>query len=531
MPAVVERRSSRREFIARGALATLATAIAGCGGRATTTTSTPPRHAATPPAPPAPTPLNAAAWSALGDSLQGQLVLPAEGRYASARLVYDLRFEAATPQAIAFCASVGDVQRVLDFARLHAIQPIPRCGGHSYGGYSTGSGLIVDVTAMNAVSVAGSVASVGAGARLIDLYAGTASAGLLVPGGSCPTVGISGLALGGGIGVVGRRYGLTCDQIQSLVAVSADSQILNVSPDSEPDLYWASRGGGGGNFAVVTSFELSAYPIPTLTLFELDFPWAAAGDLLGAWQSWIAQAPDELWSNCLLLSGGDAGLTARTAGVYTGTPSDASSLLSRLVAAVGSEPNSRFVAANDYLSAMLIEAGCSDLTVAQCHLPSVNAAGTLERSAFVAKSQYVATQFPSAAIGAATDAVELLQRELPAIGGGLAFDSYGGAINAPAADATAFVHRDALCQIQLSGSLAVPLDAGSTSEVESWLEQTASALAPYSDGQAYQNYIDPTLADWQQAYYGSNFERLVTVKHTYDPDDVFHFAQSIPTSL
>jgi hypothetical protein len=232
-----------------------------------------------------------------------------------------------------------------------------------------------------------------------------------------------------------------------------------------------------------------------------------------------------------MLLAGDGAPSARSAGVFTGDPASLAPLLSQLIAAVGAQPSSQFVAPNDYLSAMLVEAGCSDLSVAQCHLPSVNSAGTLTRTAFIAKSLYVSQKFPTDALSAATGAVELFARELPAIGGGLAFDSYGGAINQVATDATAFVHRDALCQIQLIGSQSAPLDATTSAEIESWLAQTASALTPFCDGQAYQNYIDPTLSDWQQAYYGENFARLVAVKQAYDPDDVFHFAQSIPTSL
>lgn len=524
---------NRREFLERGLLATLgAGALAGCAAtaRARPKTTTQPTAARSPAPPP-----SAAAWAALGASLAGRLVRPSDRAYATARLVYNLRFEGATPAAIAYCASATDVQRVLDFARHHQIRPIPRCGGHSYGGYSTGNGLIVDVTPLHAVTVARAAgkltATVGAGTRLIDLYAATANAGVLVPGGSCPTVGISGLALGGGVGVLGRRYGLTCDAIEALTAVGADSRLLRVSASSEPDLYWACRGGGGGNFAIVTSFDFTAHPIPPLALFDIEFPWGAAGDLLGAWQRWIKHAPDELWSNCLLLSEATSGLVARTGGVYAGELSRLTPLITELIAAVGTKPISQFAAANSYREAMLIEAGCAELTLAQCHQQSPGGAGTLSDSAFVAKSAYVARAFSSPAVAVAVDAVDSFQRELPTVGGGLAFDSYGGAINRIRADATAFVHRDALCQIQLSGSLAAPIDPASLRDVQSWLGQTATALAPHCDGQSYQNYIDPTLADWQQAYYGANLARLVAVKRRYDPDDVFHFAQSIPTSL
>jgi FAD/FMN-containing dehydrogenase len=531
---------SRRAFIERSALATLTlSGLAACGTTASPHHTRPVKPVKpAPPAPPPPGgPPTRAEWSALQDSLSGRLVLPADSGYNAARLVYDLRYESAQPQAVAFANSPSDVQRLLDFARTHEIQPIPRCGGHSYGGYSTGDGLVIDVTPINAVTVgepapgANPTASVGAGARLIDLYAGTAPSGVLVPGGSCATVGISGLALGGGVGVVGRRYGLTCDAIQSLTAVTADSRILNVAPTSDTDLYWASQGGGGGNFAIVTDFIFTAHPIPPLTLFGLHYPGAAAVDVLGAWQDWVVNAPDELWSNCLLLSTGDAGLSVRVGGVYTGVPAALAPLTAQLTAAIGAAPTTQFAAPNSYLETMLIEAGCADLTLAQCHLPTVNTAGTLPRSAFLAKSAYVATQIPSVGLVAVTSALDNLPHELADIGVALAFDASGGAINAVAADATAFVHRNAICQIQLSASLPDPVDPATLASAQSWLNQTATALAPYTDGEAYQNYIDPTLSDPLQAYYGANLPRLVAVKQTYDPDNVFHSAQSIPTSL
>jgi FAD/FMN-containing dehydrogenase len=521
-------RFSRRAFL--GALG--ASALAGCGGAVarrsttaseptlTTTSSSSTVTAAGPP--------TAAQWAALRRSLSGDLVLPEQPAYDTARLVYDLRYEEATPAAIAYAASPVDVQRLVDFARVHALAPIPRCGGHSYAGYSTGSGLIVDVGAMNTVTLAGSRARVGAGTRLVDLYSALAAGGVLVPGGSCPTVGISGLALGGGVGVLGRRYGLTTDVLESLQVVTADARLLRADQASEADLYWASRGGGGRNFGIVTSLEFATAPIPPLALFTLEYEWAAAGELLDAWAHWIDGAPDELWSNCLLLSAGPSGLIARTTGVYTGEVAALSDLLVQLRNAVGSAPTTDFVGADTYLHTMLVEAGCAELTLAQCHLSAPGAAGTLARSAFAAKSEYFAAPPPPAAIAAITGALERFQSELPGLGGGLAFDGYGGAINAVPADATAFVHRSALCQLQLSASWGAGASSSTTDAVAAWLAQTAAALAPFTNGEAYQNYIDPTLADWQQAYYGANLPRLQRVKLAYDPDDSFSFAQSIP---
>jgi len=526
---------SRRAFLRRGALTALgASALAGCGSGSPSTASTADSTTSTTAATTTTTtstesgPPSAAQWSALRDALSGKLVLPADAAYGDARLVYDLRFEDSSPAAIAYAASTTDVQRLVDFARSHAIAPIPRCGGHSYAGYSTGAGLIVDVSGLNGVSVAGSTATVGAGTRLVDLYSALAAAGVLVPGGSCPSVGIAGLALGGGVGVLGRKYGLTSDAIRALTVVTADGSLRRADAASEPDLYWASRGGGGRNFGIATAFDFAAEPIPPLALFTLEFPWAAAGALFGAWAEWIAHAPDELWSNCLLLSAGASGLIARATGVYVGGVTALSALVGQLASAVGAAPTTNYVRADGYLQAMLVEAGCAEITLAQCHLQAPGTPGTLARSAFAAKSAYFSTAPPSAGVAAIVDAVESFQRELPQLGGGLAFDPYGGAINAVAADATAFVHRDALCQLQMSGSWGSGTSAAGTAAVAAWLSETATRLAPYTNGEAYQNYIDPTLADWPRAYYGANLPRLESIKGAYDPDDVFSFDQSIP---
>jgi len=121
-----------------------------------------------------------------------------------------------------------------------------------------------------------------------------------------------------------------------------------------------------------------------------------------------------------------------------------------------------------------------------------------------------------------------LQESQGGVGGGLVFDAYGGIINRVAPDATAFVHRGTLCAIESSVSWGPNPSAAAMAAGQAWLAHAAAMLAPYTDGSAYQNYIDPTLSDWQQAYYGANFDRLVRVKQTYDPDNVFHFAQSIP---
>lgn len=499
---------------------------AGCTPSGSRSTASTPSTSGPPPSP--------AAWSALRASLSGQLVLSGDPSYPSARLVYDLRYADIAPLGIAYCASPTDVQRCIAFARRYGLPIAARSGGHSYGGYSTGTGLVVDVTTMSTVSVqttapGGPTATVGSGTLLIDLYNQLSAAGMLLPGGSCPTVGIAGLTLGGGIGVVSRKYGLTCDNLQSVTIVTADGTLTQCDPGNHADLLWASQGGGGGNFGVVTSFTYGVRPIPELSLFTLDWPWAAAADVLGAWQAWAPDAPDELWSNCQLLVAPSASQVARCAGVFVGTSSALNSLLQPFVQAVSSAPTYRFVGPESYLTAMLIEAGCEGLTIPQCHLPEQNPMGTLARSTFVAKSAYLAAAIPGAGLQAASQLVTDLQETQPGVNGGLVFDAYGGVINRVGPGDTAFVHRGERCAIESSVSWAPNPSAAAVAAGQAWLAHAASVLSPYTDGSAYQNYIDPTLSDWQQAYYGANLARLIRVKQAYDPDNIFHFAQSIPT--
>ena len=201
--------------------------------------------------------------------MSGSLVLPTSAGYAMDRLLYNSKFVDLRPQAIAYCASSDDVARCVDFVTSHGIDVAARSGGHSYGGYSNSSGVVIDVSRMASVSVdtQANTATVGAGAQLIDVYNVIGKSDRLLPGGSCPTVGIAGLTLGGGIGVFGRKYGLTCDNLQSIGIVTADAKYLTADAQNNSDLLWACQGGGGGNFGVATSFQFGVHVMPEISLF------------------------------------------------------------------------------------------------------------------------------------------------------------------------------------------------------------------------------------------------------------------------
>lgn len=478
---------------------------------------------------PAVTPAAAPAWARLDAALDGRLVRRGDPAYGAERLLYDPRFDDLRPAAIALCASAKDVATSLQFARDHGIEVAPRCGGHSYAGYSSGTDrLVIDVTPMARVVPArqpGGEATVGAGARLIDVYNVLGGAGQLVPAGSCPTVGIAGLALGGGVGVFARRYGLTVDHVAALTVVTADATVRRCTPDDDADLYWACRGGGGGNFGIVTSFSLTTHPMPPIALFTYDFDWDAATDVLGAWQRWTAGVDPAIWSNCQLVSGD--GTYVRVAGVACAPATTAAGWLDGLLGAIGTAPSSTFLGDEGYVNTTMVEAGCSGLAVAACHLDTQFKAGTLSREAFFANSSYLSAPMDDARLAATVAAIDRAAAELPWLGAAVAFDALGGAVNEPTPTTTAFVHRRFIAGIQSTCSWGAGATPAQVAAGARWLAAVRESVYLPADG-AYQNYIDPTLVDWPQAYYGENLARLRSIKRDVDPDDVFHFAQSIP---
>jgi FAD/FMN-containing dehydrogenase len=437
--------------------------------------------------------------------------------YARDKLLIDSRFDGAHPQAIVYCESAEDVQKTVRWAQKHAIHIVPRSGGHSYAGYSTTSkGVVVDVSRLNRVRVHSGIATVGAGARLIDVYSGLTPLGLTIPAGSCPTVGIAGLALGGGVGYAGRKLGLTCDNLLGLSLVTADGKLVECSPHEHADLYWASRGGGGGNFGIATSFRFRTHAVGSVAYYQVVWPWADAARALRAWQAFAPHAPDDLFATFYLSTNGTRGPGtvpfASSGGQFFGSEAALRSLLAPLVAA--GAPTRVTVGTLSYIDAVMHWAGCHPIE--QCQV--------VPHTRFKSRSDYVNAPLSNAAIGTLLAGMEATQASTSLGGAALIFDASGGAINRVHPNDTAFVHRNALFSIQYYSGW-VGAGAGDLH----WNRSLYAAMRPYVSGFAYQNYIDSDLKTWQHAYYGSNLRRLTRVKRKHDPHNFFRFAQSIPT--
>jgi FAD/FMN-containing dehydrogenase len=537
---VYHRAVLRRDFLERVAIGSAAVGLGvSCGDDATPLPpaaelpfAPPPVEPVEPPPPPAPppasvTPASEADWVAFAASLSGRLVRPSDPSYATSRQLYDPAFDSIRPAGIAYVANEDDVKRAIDFARTHGLAFTARSGGHSYAGYSTTEGLVCDVGSLAQVEVdrGAGTATVGAGARLIDVYAGTAPFGLAIPGGTCASVGIAGLALGGGQGVLGRKLGLTCDSVIGMRVATAAGEVIACDERENAELLWACRGSGGGHFGVVTSFTFRTHAIGALSRFSASLSWDAASDAVAAWQSWVASAPDELWSAIhLRTSGTTRGIGF--AGCYAGPASALEPVLASFRSLLGSAYRAPRIVTESYLDTMRAQAGCREKTIEECHLPTVHEAGQLGRRGSETFSDIYDRPLSSEGIAALIAAIEARGEDAKGAGG-VAFDSLGGAINRVAPDATAFAHRSGRFIAQCSTHWPPRATEEEIAANRRWHAHLRSTMRPHTSGFAYVNYIDPDLEHWERAYYGANLPRLKQCKARYDAEDFFRFAQSI----
>ena len=442
----------------------------------------------------------------------GELLLPGSPGYEEARRPAIARFDDVEPRAVARCRTDADVAAALAYARSESLPTALRSGGHCFAGRSSTDGLVVDVSPMGSVSLDREVATIGAGARLGHVYDALAGEGRTLAAGCGPEVGIAGLTLGGGLGILGRLHGLTADSLLAARVVLADGSVAEASEEHEPELFWALRGAGGGQFGVVTSLALRSLPAPPVaTSIHLIWPHEHASAVMTAWQEWSPDAPDAMAASLLLTAPSDpaAPLTVNIFGAMAAGSEQAAALLAELMERVGIRP----------LSSQLVEAPYRETKrwLAE-HGPGEDVPGGHP----YCKSEFFRERIPADAIERVLEILAADRRAGEARE--LDFSPWGGAYNRVAPGATAFPHRDARFLFKPGVVLAPGADREAGRR---WLADAWETTHPYGTGGAYVNFPDPELEDWARAYHGENLERLERVKAAYDPEGVFRFPQSL----
>jgi FAD/FMN-containing dehydrogenase len=417
---------------------------------------------------------------ALRAAVRGRVLTPASAGYDAARVVFNRRYDGVKPPAVVQVKDSADVRAVVAWANRFDLPLVSRSGGHGYNGDSTSSSaVVVDLRALDRIAYRDGTATLGPAARLLPIYTALARHGVTIPAGSCPTVGVGGLVLGGGMGLAGRAFGLTLDRVTSFDVVTAEGHRRRV--DDGDALFWALRG-GGGSFAIVTAIRLKTRRVADAAFFRVTYPRGGREEALAAWDALAPHAPRALTAVLTLDAQGAAAF-----GQYLGSEQS----LRKLIAPLGGSPATGTA---DYLTVQRRWAGSNP-----------------GRAAFAASSLYVAKRLTHNGRRAFLAAADT--------GATLILDAYGGAINRPHRADTAFPHRDERFSVQVLSYAPIPV-------ARSRVKRARKLIAPYGGG-AYANYADPDLANALRAYYGANLPRLRRVKEEVDPANRFRPAGGV----
>jgi FAD/FMN-containing dehydrogenase len=469
-------------------------------------------------------------WDRLRSKLTGDLIQPGDSGYDLAKQNYIAAFDSANPQAIAYCQSAADVRATILFAQDYDVPMRTRSGGHNLCGWSTGSGLILDTSRFNQATGQGDTVHIGPGITSIDALTALQQYDKQIVTGACPGVCPGGFIPGGGIGFQTRKFGTGSDRLVSARMVLADGRIVRTSATEEPDLFWALRGGGGGNFGVILDFEVLPIGTPRGVYFNTVWSWDKAQELLEAWQEWSIASSHDFGSTMMVLlldAAPDKTPVVILDGGYWGSQAELEKGLDDLAARAGTTPVTRVVQELSYHDVMQNAYGCGSLTVEECHRVGQTPAGRLARTGYLAQRNRIFNR-PLAG-KALSDTLAAFNADRRA---GeeryVAFTATGGKANEVDRRATAYWHRDAQFVTIFSAHTdsATPPDDVKAA-MAAWSDRGFALLDPESTGESYLNFPDMRLSGWQNAYYGGNYPRLVQVKNAYDPHDFFQHPRSI----
>jgi FAD/FMN-containing dehydrogenase len=432
-----------------------------------------------------------------------RLLEPDADGYDQARRLHNGMID-KRPAVIARCQSTADVIDAVNLGRTTGVEIAVRGGGHGVAGRAaTDGGLMIDLSPMKGIHVDPHRRAVQAepGLTWWDFNRVAAVHGLATTGGVVSSTGIAGLTLGGGIGWLMGKYGLTVDNLLSAEIVTAAGEVLTASAEEHPDLFWALRG-GGGNFGVVTSFEYRAHPVREVLAGPVLFAMADAREALAFHREFTGAVPDELTIGAALLHAPDG----------SGT---------KVAALVPCHCGELAAADTDVKPLRAFGTPVVDL-VATMPYPTVN---TLLDGAFPKSAlNYWKSGF---LLDLSDDAIEVLVdafERVPSAMTGIFLDHIHGAATRVASDATAFPHRQNAFSILLLGQWMDPQDTEATI---AWVRDTFELLQPHMSDRRYTNFLAADDTGAVRQGYGDNYDRLVDVKRAYDPDNLFHLNQNI----
>ena len=450
-------------------------------------------------------------YSALHRRFNGDLVRPGDGGYQDARAIWN-GMVARTPGLIARCADVSDVQNAVRAGSETGIITAVRCGGHSLAGFSTcDGGLVIDLSKMRQVAVDPEArrARFAGGCLLGSIDTATQKVGLVFPSGVVSHTGASGLVLGGGTGWLTRRFGLSCDNVEGFTLVTANSSVVRASSKENPDLFWALRG-GGGNFGVVTEFEVKLHPLTSVVLAEGLSPEAGIRGLLECWGDFMAEAPLELkWNIDLRLAPHAKKVPIELRGrpvagsslVWTGDPEAGRPYLERALSMCNPDSVSRKTASFLELQ-----------TMADSDFP--------HGRRYYTKSGYF-TDLDSDTIDRLVEAIATI----PSSDTQIELAYLGGAAAQIAANETAFGDRSAPFILNLLANWSEPsADAGNIA----WIRGVFNKLRPAMRPGVYVNFMSADEQDRVAEAYHERWDRIVAVKSHYDPNNFFQLNQNVP---
>jgi FAD/FMN-containing dehydrogenase len=465
--------------------------------------------------------LEDAALDDLRHRLTGTLMTPGDSGYEAAYAPANARFDGIRPMAVARCADEADVVTAVNWCREHGVPPVARGGGHSYAGFSTNEGLVIDLRRLDRLDVDKDTGTVSAAAAALnnDLFIATEDSPFFLPGGTCLGVGLGGLILGGGIGYNAHWAGVTSDKLLSTRIVTADGEIRDIDANNDAELFWACRGGAGGSFGINTGFELQLVEAPgDVSWYRFTFRGADAAEaVLTAFDRIIQTAPPAL----------NAVAMAQATPVGSGGPREAIDVMTR-GQYIGPIDELR-----DLIAPLLQVEGGIDRTLIEMPFWDVQrmiASTETESHSWGDISRYADRPIPESVT---TQLVDLLSecpsRSDDANGSIWSLGWVGGdVINAIGRTDTAYVHRGVTTLMRPTTVWPNDAPASVGQDLDAWSQEVIATLAPYTPNESYQNFPNRLIEDWPEQYYAENFERLMDIKTAVDPGNLFHNPQSIP---